>query len=111
MAGRKICQLSVDLVSVLLVEHQILKAECIQIGIFAARLPCEFFGALQKPLSKALAAQRLRQPQHVDVEPVPVGLAQDTADCGVLRITQQHSNLLIILISGMSRVVGNESGA
>src|SRR5271169_6204880 len=80
MTLRKVGQLAELPVAQFAIEAGRLKAKRIDEGVSNAALACFGFGFLDQGFSKILAPQFFRYPERVDIEPAPIGLADQPAN-------------------------------
>ena len=93
----------------LFVEGNGLEGERFQADAVCASMNGFSFGGGKKSLAVALAPKVIFDPDGVDVEPTQIGGSDNTADDGVLIVTQSNDQVLHSFAIGFRGVVGKQA--
>jgi hypothetical protein len=111
MTGGEIWQLAEYPVAVFLIKAWRLEAEGIQVGVPGAPLLRFFFRQRQQLVAIAAAAQFLFDPHQVDVEPIPIGGADQAAGDFFLRRIKHETQVFTVVTPSLLGIVIRDASA
>ena len=104
MPGWEVLVNAPNAVAALLVEPKRLEAHRIQVRVMAPAAGGFLFGRRQEPRPVPLPAHFLLQPEDPDVQPAPIGLAQQAADQNPVRAAQEEDQFPVGVVRSVQAV-------